>query len=131
MIYQSKNLMALGLAVAFALGGADVALAQAQAQLPQMVPGGRNPIYKLGVYYENTESGARITSVIVNSPAWRLGLEQGDYIVRVDGKRIGIVNGYVYPLPNELQRSNGTVELLIWNRRTRNYETHVVTLSTQ
>jgi C-terminal processing protease CtpA/Prc len=92
------------------------------------VPGGRKPRYELGVRCQPTSRGLRVTHVVRNSPAWDLGLEVGDYITRVNGQRVGIVDGLVYPLANELQRSDGTVDLESWERKTRQYQTDTVEL---
>lgn len=74
----------------------------------------------LGVQVRYLETGARITRVIPNTPAWRFGLETGDVIVAIDGYQIGYVRGRLYDLPSELNaraRRMGWVRLLVQNVR--------------
>lgn len=79
-----------------------------------------DPRWRLGVYAYDTNTGVRITRVLPETPAWRAGLERGDQIITVDGYQIGIVNGRLYPLGEELQRRadrEGDVTLLVQNVR--------------
>jgi PDZ domain len=74
----------------------------------------------LGVQVRYLETGARITRVFPNTPAWRYGLEPGDVIVAIDGYQIGYVKRRLYDLPSELNmraRRSGWVRLLVQNVR--------------
>lgn len=74
----------------------------------------------LGVQVRYLETGARITRVFPNTPAWRYGLETGDAIVSIDGYQIGYVKGQLYDLQSELNaraRRMGWVRLLVQNVR--------------
>jgi membrane-associated protease RseP (regulator of RpoE activity) len=42
----------------------------------------------LGIYYEMRETGALVTGVFAGSPAEEAGIETGDVIARVDGRRV-------------------------------------------
>jgi membrane-associated protease RseP (regulator of RpoE activity) len=80
----------------------------------------RESSWWLGVYAYNTSTGVRVTRVVPDSPAWDAGLESGDRIVTVDGYQVGYVNGRLYSLGEELDRSagpRGGVTLLVQNRR--------------
>jgi len=84
---------------------------------PYIVPGGN---WKLGVYAYNTETGVVISRVTRNSAAADVGLERGDRIVTVSGFQVGIIEGSLYPLGEELQRRadrRGNVQLLVQNVR--------------
>lgn len=92
----------------------------------EAVPDGRErlvqPRWRLGVFAVNTATGVRITRVLPESPAWRVGLERGDVIVTVNGYQVGDVKGRTYPLGDELQRRagpRGEVTLLVHNVRNR------------
>ena len=56
-----------------------------------------------------------------NTPASRLGLEYGDYIMDVMGYPVGYYQGWYYPLGQALDTHTdqwGWVNLMIWNKRT-------------
>jgi len=95
---------------------------------PTLVPPGRRegrirpplPRWRLGIYADSTDTGALVTRVSPNSPAWESGLEEGDRIVTVGGFQIGYVDGALFDLGDELQLRadrNGRVTLLVQNRR--------------
>jgi membrane-associated protease RseP (regulator of RpoE activity) len=55
----------------------------------------------LGVYYEMQDTGALVTGVFANSPAEVAGIQTGDLITRVDGRRVSasrslaeVIEGY-------------------------------------
>jgi len=76
--------------------------------------------WRLGVNVQDTNTGSRITDLVINSPAHRAGLEVGDTIVAVNGYQVGLVNGQMYDCGDEFQRRadrRGYVTLLIWNFR--------------
>ena len=89
----------------------------------KMVPPGEIIDYgrwRLGVTGEPLDVGFRIRDVLPRSPASRAGLETHDIIVAVGGYQIGLVNGRLYPLEDELQRRaspEGRVRLLVQDRR--------------
>ncbi len=70
------------------------------------------------VWYLNT--GARVTQVFPQTPAWRVGLEPDDVIVSIDGYQIGYVNRRFYEISAELNARagrTGWVRLLVQNCR--------------
>ena len=59
------------------------------------------------------------------APAWRFGLEPGDYLLDVMGYPVGFYGNAYYPLGdalNQLVRRDGWVNILIWNQRTNGEE---------
>ena len=74
----------------------------------------------LGVRVWYLDTGARVTQVFPNTPAWRVGLEPRDVIVSIDGYQIGYVNRHFYELSDELNaraERSGWVRLLVQNCR--------------
>jgi hypothetical protein len=72
-----------------------------------------------------------VDAVVGNSPADRVGLENGDYILDASGYVVGPYQGVYYPLSDALNYGadpDGWVEQLIWNRRTSAEETAWVQL---
>lgn len=97
--------------------------------VPQRIaPGGRRPNWYLGVSVANTSNGCRVESVVRNSPAWFVGLEVGDYIAAVDSFPVGYLDQTLYTLASEFRRSDGKVDLLVLDRRTRQYVDLAVSL---
>lgn len=89
--------------------------------------GDRVGYWVLGVYTVNTDYGVRISGVLRDSAAWRAGIEENDIIVTVGGYQIGVVDGKIYELRDEIQRrvsSNvypsvkPSVSLVVWDHRT-------------
>lgn len=81
-------------------------------------PSGR---WRLGVDTNNAPKGLLISDVARNSPAYRFGLEPGDYLLDVMGYPVGFYGNSYYPLGdalNQLVRRDGWVNILIWNQRT-------------
>lgn len=77
--------------------------------------------WRLGLHTDNAPKGLLITDVARNSPAFRFGLEPGDYLLDVMGYPVGFYDGAYYPLAealNQLVRRDGWVNILIWNKRT-------------
>jgi predicted metalloprotease with PDZ domain len=69
----------------------------------------------LGVYGNYTSTGLYLTEVYPGTAAWNVGLEVGDRIVAVNGRRISMR----YPLHVALQSTRtGWVRLLVEDRRT-------------
>ena len=69
----------------------------------------------LGVYGTYTLTGLYLTQVYPGTAAWNVGLEVGDRIVAVNGRRISMN----YPLDVALQSTRtGWVQLLVEDRRT-------------
>jgi hypothetical protein len=89
-------------------------------------PGWRRPQrpvarWRLGIQVDDAPLGLRISEVTRNSPAFRFGLERGDYLLDVMGFPVGFHGNTYFPLADELNRSvrrDGWVNVLIWNRRT-------------
>jgi uncharacterized lipoprotein YbaY len=72
------------------------------------------------VFVENLDTGVLLTGVAPFSAAARAGMEPGDTVVTVEGYQVGIVNGRLYDLGDELGRragQSGLVRLLILDRR--------------
>jgi len=81
--------------------------------------------WQLGVTGRDTDVGVVVERVISNTAASRAGFERDDVIVNVNGYQVGVVDGVLFDLGEELQRHadvNGVVNLLIQNRRGRRLE---------
>jgi hypothetical protein len=79
------------------------------------------PQWRLGIQVDDAPLGLRISEVTRNSPAFRFGLERGDYLLDVMGFPVGFHGNAYFPLADALNRSvrrDGWVNVLIWNRRT-------------
>jgi hypothetical protein len=77
--------------------------------------------WRLGIQVDNSPRGLRISEVSRNSPAFRFGLERGDYLLDVMGYPVGFHGNAYFPLAetlNQTVRRDGWVNILIWNRRT-------------
>jgi hypothetical protein len=75
----------------------------------------------LGIQVDDAPRGLRISEVSPNSPAFRFGLERGDYLLDVMGFPVGLHGGAYFPLADALNqnvRRDGWVNVLVWNRRT-------------
>ncbi len=76
--------------------------------------------WHLGIDGRNTAAGVTVFSVNPGSAAGRAGIQQGDTIVNVNGFQVGLVNGRLYDLSEELARradQYGRVELLVQSAR--------------
>ncbi len=74
----------------------------------------------LGVRCQYLDTGARLTQVFPNTPAWGVGLERDDVIVAIDGYQIGYVKRHFYEISTELNLRagpTGWVRLLVQNCR--------------
>ena len=74
----------------------------------------------LGVRCQYLDTGARVTQVFPNTPAWNAGLERDDVIVAIDGYQIGYVKRQFYEISAELNLRaglTGWVRLLVQNCR--------------
>jgi hypothetical protein len=83
------------------------------------------PRWRLGIQVDDAPLGLRISDVSRNSPAFRFGLERGDYLLDVMGFPVGFHGNSYFPLADALNRSvrrDGWVNVLIWNRRTHSEE---------
>lgn len=83
-------------------------------------PGPRDRHWLLGVRVQYLDTGARVTQVFRNTPAWHFGLEQRDVIVSIDGYQIGYVSRRFYEISTELNARagrSGRVRLLVQNCR--------------
>jgi predicted metalloprotease with PDZ domain len=79
------------------------------------------PRWRLGIQVDDAPRGLRISEVSPNSPAFRFGLERGDYLLDVMGFPVGLHGGAYFPLADTLNqnvRRDGWVNVLVWNRRT-------------
>lgn len=77
--------------------------------------------WQLGVTGDNTNTGVVIRSVAPGSAAAKARLESGDTILNVNGFQVGMVDGRLYDLSEELVRradSNGAVTLIVQDNRT-------------
>jgi len=82
--------------------------------------------WRLGVWTDNAPSGLRIREVSRYSPAWRFGLEEGDYLMDIMGYPVGFYQGAYYPLAetlNQVTPPDGWINILVWNKRTNAEET--------
>jgi hypothetical protein len=90
-------------------------------RLPVRMPGR----WRLGVDTNDAPKGLLISDVARNSPAYRFGLEPGDYLLDVMGYPVGFYRNAYYPLGDalsELVRRDGWVNIMIWNKRTNGEE---------
>lgn len=85
---------------------------------PMPVPNRKD--WKLGVFVQNTDIGARVTQVEPGSAGQQAGLEPNDIIVAVGGSRIGAYDNRIVELAEELRRNTdnmGRVSLLVLDSR--------------
>ena len=78
--------------------------------------------WKIGVYLQNTDVGAIVTSVAPGSAGEQAGLEPNDIIVAVAGSRIGNFDNRIVELADEVRRNadqSGRVSLLVLDNRQR------------
>lgn len=88
--------------------------------------------WKLGVNIQNTESGAVVTAVAPNSPAQQANIYPGDVIVAVGSSRLGIVDGRIVELADELRKftdNYGRINVLLFDSRSRTLRSANATLS--
>ncbi len=74
------------------------------------------PEWQLGVSVENRDTGALVRSVAPNSAGARARLEPDDLIIAVGGYQIGIIDGRLFDLGEELRRradASGIVSMLV------------------
>ena len=72
--------------------------------------------WQLGVGVANSEIGVRVRSVNPNSAGARARLEPDDLIIAVGGYQVGIIDGRLFDLGEELRRradSTGSVSILV------------------
>jgi hypothetical protein len=77
--------------------------------------------WRLGVWTDNAPKGLRVREVSRYSPAWRFGVEEGDYLLDIMGYPVGFYEGGYYPLAetlNQVTPRDGWVNVLVWNKRT-------------
>jgi hypothetical protein len=82
--------------------------------------------WRLGIWTDNAPAGLRIREVSRYSPAWRFGLEEGDYLMDIMGYPVGFYEGAYYPLAetlNQVTPPDGWINILVWNKRTNAEET--------
>jgi hypothetical protein len=82
--------------------------------------------WRLGIWTDNAPAGLRIREVSRYSPAWRFGLEEGDYLMDVMGYPVGFYEGAYYPLAetlNQVTPPDGWINILVWNKRSNAEET--------
>lgn len=76
--------------------------------------------WKLGVTADNTETGVVVRQVTQGSSANRARLEVGDVIIAVGGYQVGLIDGGLFDLGEELRRradNQGNVTLLVQDHR--------------
>lgn len=81
---------------------------------------GRPRDWSLGVAIDNTDVGAVIRQVQPNSPAQQAGLEPGDIVVAMGGAQVGLVEGRLNDVGDQIRRSadvNGRVRALVLDGR--------------
>ena len=70
--------------------------------------------WKLGARFASEPAGARLVSITPNGAAMRAGLRQDEFIVAVDGKQVGMVNGQEITLESVFAGSlSGKVTLTV------------------
>lgn len=77
--------------------------------------------WQLGVSVENRDTGALIRSVAPNSAGARARLEADDLIIAVGGYQIGMIDGRLFDIGEELRRradTTGIVSLLVQDHNT-------------
>jgi hypothetical protein len=82
--------------------------------------------WRLGLWTDNAPAGLRIREVSRYSPAWRFGLEEGDYLMDIMGYPVGFYEGAYYPLAatlNQVTPPDGWINILVWNKRSNAEET--------
>jgi hypothetical protein len=82
--------------------------------------------WRLGVWTDNAPAGLRIREVSRYSPAWRFGLEEGDYLMDIMGYPVGFYERAYYPLAatlNQVTPPDGWINILVWNKRSNAEET--------
>ena len=87
----------------------------------RLLPQRPAPRWRLGIQVDDSPRGLRISEVPRNSPAFRFGLERGDYLLDVMGFPVGFHGSSYFPLADALNRNvrrDGWVNVLVWNRRT-------------
>ncbi len=88
--------------------------------------------WKLGVYVQNTETGAVIQQIAPGSAGQAAGLQPNDIIVAVGGARIGNFDNRIVDLADEIRRSTdayGRVSLLVLNSRSRSLAALAVSMN--
>jgi uncharacterized lipoprotein YbaY len=91
---------------------------------PSLVPGqitGRPRDWTLGVALDNLDTGAIVRQVSPGSPAQRAGIEQGDVIVAIGGAQVGMVDGRLNDVGEQIRRTadvNGRLRALVLDART-------------
>ncbi len=76
--------------------------------------------WRLGVRVDNIDTGVLIREVSPNSAGARARLEVGDIIVNVGGFQVGMIDGRLYDLAEELRRradTTGNVSVLVQDHR--------------
>lgn len=82
--------------------------------------------WRLGVTVSNTPTGVVINNVTPNSAGARAGFEVGDSIVTVGGYQVGMIDGRLYDMGEELRRradASGIVSLLVQDHLSGRLET--------
>lgn len=77
--------------------------------------------WRLGVTGDNTNTGVLVREVTANSAAARARIETGDLILNVAGYQVGLVNGRLYDLAEEINRradASGNISLIVQDHRT-------------
>ncbi len=112
--------------VTWAQSGRDRDAPAGQRNVPGIEPnyippaGFPNRQFKLGIYGSNTATGVVINRIVPGAAAQQAGLEVRDTIVTVAGYQVGMVDGRLYDLGDELSRrvdTAGSVTLLVRNHR--------------
>ena len=94
---------------------------QIYLQPPRRSPRRVTARWRLGVWTDNAPKGLRVREVSRYSPAWRFGIEEGDYLLDIMGYPVGFYEGAYYPLAqtlNQVTPRDGWINVLVWNKRT-------------
>jgi len=90
---------------------------------PSLVPGqvsGRPRDWTLGVALDNLDTGAIVRQVSPGSPAQKAGLEQGDIVVAIGGAQVGLVDGRLNDVGEQIRRTadaSGRLRALVLDAR--------------
>ena len=95
--------------------------------MPRIAPA-TSPKWELGVFQWKSPLGIGVDHVAIGTPAHRMQLERGDYILDVNGTPVGHYEGAYYDLTEVISyhanfprdpADYGWVNLTIWNSRTQ------------
>ena len=89
---------------------------------PELNPGYVNPAPTLGIQAVMNYGWVEVTGTVLRSPASRLGLEPGDRILEINGRKIHGLDCMTAALRDAAEFNNGQIQVLIDNVRARRGE---------